>query len=173
MLKRGAFVAAAVPLWTSPVVQTIGMRAAAATPVADFCPLNQGTITSLFFRYTARGCDNLQPVTAVGRQRGCIGTTGPLPQTAFVVVNVGNCGAGGTDGPASETFAGTVTAFDTVIDSGIPHSPQPCTRFRVYTDSTRTTLLVDELIHTSCSQELNIGEQYGPLEIYDGTWAPN
>ena len=172
MLQRTGFVVGAAALWATPVVQTIGMRPAAATEIADFCPQNEGSITRLILRYTAKGCDNLVPSTASGRQRSCVGDTGPLQDPAFVVVNVGSCGGSGPDGAGTETFADMATSFETLIDSGIPQSPQACTRFRVYTDSTRGTLLADELIHTSCSEELNLGEQYGPLQIHDGDWVP-
>jgi hypothetical protein len=171
---RGGAVLGGTLVWAAPTVQSIGMRAAFAQEngspeVADFCAGETGRITRLICRYTAKGCDHLSPSTAAGRQLPCDGDTGSLPVTAYVVVDVGNCGGGG----GSETFAGWATAFDTLIDTGIPRSPQACTRFRVYTDDGRTDLRATEVLHTSCSAELNIGEQYGPVEIYDGDWDPS
>jgi hypothetical protein len=180
VIKRGAFVVGAATLWSTPVVQTLGMRPAAAGTHegADFCPggNGNGTITSLTFRYTGKGCGNLLPPDAQGRQGDrCLGAAGELPDTVWLEVNVGNCRPGPS---GTRTFAGKVTKFVDVIDSGIPQSPQACTVIEVYelnatgTGRASDTYLVSEQIHTSCSQELNLGEQYGPIELYSGTWSP-
>lgn len=171
-LRRGAVLGGTL-VWAAPAVQSVGMRGAFAqqngTPeTSDFCPAGEGSITRLILRYTAKGCDNLVPPTAEGSQGGCEGQDGDLPETAYVEVHVGNCGGSGPSG--QPTWSGTATAFETEIDSGIPQSPQACTRMRVWTE-VGGELLVDEVIHTSCSAELNLGEQYGPIEIYDGDWV--
>lgn len=164
-LKRGGIVVGAAALWTTPIVQTLGARPAAASTleIADFCPAKQGSITRLVLRYTGKGCEN--QVGQLAASEGCSGD-GPLPQTAWIEITLGS------NGNNEITFTGEVTAFVDEIDTGIPRSPQPSTWMRVY-DSQGGTLLSTSRFHTSCSEELFLGEQYGPAEIFDGDWVPN
>jgi hypothetical protein len=177
MLQRSAFVVGATAVWGTPVVQSLGMRAAAAQTevVADFCPKNQGSITRLILRYSRRGCGYYQAVAyqddgvTAAASEGCTGTAdaGPntLPETVRVVIRVGSSGNN------TVTFDGEVTVNQN-IDTGIPQSPQPSTWMEVY-DLVSGDLLVSQRFHTSCSEEIYLGDVYGPAIIWDGDWVPN
>ena len=179
VMQRGAFVVGAAALWSTPIVQTLGQRPAAAESpyLSDICPdaPDGGTIYTLDFQYTGRGCGHELLQGPEGAAEGCVGpddSTADLPDEVYVVLTTGNCG--GSQPPATpggtELFAGNMTKDDTTATADYQGvSPMACSTMYVYEDDTKQNLLIRQRFHTSCSQQINDGDEYGPIRIEGGT----
>ena len=134
LLRRGAIVLGATALWTTPVVQTLGMRAAAAgthPTEAVLCPDGESAPSNLVFRYEAAAATlaNIE----IRRARG----------------------------PAPGTWCAEVLAGKTFQ---VPLKANPEMTFAIVTDEGTESLT----LHTSCSQELTIGQRFGSLTLVGG-----
>jgi hypothetical protein len=135
-LRRGALVVGAATLWTTPVVQTLGMRAAAAGTDEDlnrdFCPTsgpNNQRVTLLTFQYL--GAD-----------------------AADIVIE----GTGPGGGTSSKTYPSVEKYgyFSIERDRGMND-----VRIRIRIIKDGSTQVID--IHTSCSSPLLCGTEYRGL----------
>ena len=136
LLRRGAIVLGATALWSTPVVQTLGMRAAVAGTADDpteavLCPDGESAPSNLVFRYEA-GAATLAHIQ-IRRERG------PAPGTWCAEVLGG------------QTFQ-------------VPRKANPEMAFTIVTGEGTESLTV----HTSCSQELTIGQKFGSLTLVGG-----
>jgi hypothetical protein len=136
LLRRGAIVLGATALWSTPVVQTLGMRAAAAGTEDDpteivLCPDGESAPSNLVFRYEA---------------------------AAATLANIETRRA---SGPAPGTWCATVLGGQSFQ---VPRKANPEMAFTIVTGEATESLTV----HTSCSQELTIGQRFGSLTLVGG-----
>lgn len=176
MLQRTGFVLGATAIWATPVVQTIGMRPAAATDTdlgGSLCPEDSGNRrpTRIVFRVEP----NLELDVDFDSDRW----PGGFTQTTVddhgssladldveVLVTLSPSGAGGGNVPFTQSPpASTVlTAGDEVQ---IERAGMNNLDFEIRRASD-TELLQSGTIHTSCSDPLICGGQYGSLQIVAG-----
>lgn len=181
MLQRTGFVVGAAALWATPVVQTIGMRPAAATGPTQYCeggPSNQSArLSKITFEFVG---DNDPNDTY---DQNC------SPAELAIFVNPGNQEREDQNQPSfdpgtvcspSEVMlvgatGGTTFFSDTVVDGqpitiGSSGSTLDDLDYEVCNNNGKLT----GDIHTSCSQKLCINDRFGALkvigfELVDGT----
>jgi hypothetical protein len=160
VLRRGAIVVGAATLWTTPVVQTLGMRAAAAGSADDtgtggsLCPpgsASSGQPRDLIFRWNGVGSASTALIVI---QR-------PSSERLCVVV-----GAGGFFQVANQ--AGPQWRVGIYDAAGAPaFSPSGTWK----TLPSGDLLLDSSEVHTSCSEPLNLGDSFGTITLVAGTAA--
>jgi hypothetical protein len=160
VLRRGAIVVGAATLWTTPVVQTLGMRAAAAGSADDtgtggsLCPPgspSSGQPRDLIFRWNGVGsaATALIVIQRPGSDRLCVVVgAGRLFQVANQAGPQWRVGI--YDAAGAPAFSGAGTWKN--LPSGGP-------------------LLDSSEFHTSCSEPLNLGDSFGTITLVAGTAA--
>jgi hypothetical protein len=158
VLRRGAIVVGAATLWTTPVVQSLGMRAAAAGSADDtgtggsLCApgsASSGQPRDLIFRWNG-GSDASTALIVIQR---------PGSDRLCVVV-----GAGGLFQVANK--AGSQWRVGIYDAAGAPS----LSGVRTWKDLPSGGRLLDSSeIHTSCSEPLNLGDSFGTITLVAGT----
>ena len=136
LLRRGAIVVGATALWTTPVVQTLGMRAATAGTADDptetvLCLDKESAPSNLVFRYEAAA-------------------------TTLASIEIRRA-----QGPARGTWCANVGGGQTFQ---VPGKANPDMAFTIVSGDATESLA----LHTSCSQELTIGQRFGSLTLLGG-----
>ena len=136
LLRRGAIVLGATALWTTPVVQTLGMRAATAGTADDptetvLCLDEERAPSNLVFRYEAAA-------------------------TTLAGIEIRRA-----RGPAPGTWCANVSGGQTFQ---VPGKANPDMAFTIVSGEATESLS----LHTSCSQELTIGQRFGSLTLLGG-----
>ena len=161
VLRRGAFVVGAATLWTTPVVQSLGMRAAAAgtgddpDPTGSLCPPESEKSAQprdLVFRWNGAGAD--------GPSTGLIVIQRPGSARLCVVV-----GAGGlfrVTGKAGSNWR--VGVYD---PDDLPSLSGSANRWKELPQGGK--VLDASEFHTSCSVPLSLGDSFGTLTLVAGT----
>ena len=155
ILRRGAFVVGAATLWTTPVVQTLGMRPAAAgshdgtETDGSLCPPGSESSAQprdLIFRWNGAGASSaLIVIQRPGSDRLCalVGGGG-----FFQVANqAGSQWRVGIYDPADTPSFGGAGRWQDLASGYLDH-----TNF-----------------HTSCSEPLSLGDSFGPVTLVAGT----
>lgn len=167
-LKRGGFVVGAAALWATPVVQTIGMRPAAGTPMtSNFCPEGQGSgqPPTLVWQYTGGDCDATDTGQAWNPDSKCEDLEA-LPGTVDIrLIRTGTGGGStGTGGGNPDTWVrGIATNGYFELDrvgSNIT--------FEIYSESGDLLQRISD-VHTSCSQPLDVHDHFGAMMLAGGT----
>ena len=176
MLQRTGFVVGAAALWATPVVQTIGMRPAAASIVIlDACPeqRDSGQPSDLTWRVTPRNAsdqfntpsnpgdwDDPDNAAVISGDLGCLGPDWVVDVEVFV--NSKNIGGSPLSYPGLDSTNATFT---------VPGKPGAWTSFRITVVSggeegcAEGTVQTIEEIHTSCSQPLEVGFWWGSIDL--------
>ena len=159
VLHRGAIVVGAATLWTTPVVQTLGMRAAAAgtgdepEPTGSLCPPGSEKSAQprdLIFRWN--GVDGASTALIViqrpGSERLCVevGTNGLFQVTGKAG---SNWRVGVYDPSDVPSFSGRADVWRNLPEGG--------------------ELLDASEFHTSCSVPLSLGDRFGTITLVAGT----
>ena len=158
-LRRGAFVVGAATLWATPVVQTLGMRPAAAAshPTADFCPHGDSAVpVALVLRYSPVG--------------GCQGATALEACTGGLTDGDGPVNITVTRGQAGSSVVRCVTEVapgDTLLIEARNFGGRLNPRLTLEAVSEYGTSQT-VTFHTSCSQPLDIGDRFGSFVLVAG-----
>ena len=161
VLRRGAFVVGAATLWTTPVVQSLGMRPAAAgtgddpDPTGSLCPPGSE--------------ESAQPRDLVFRWNGA-GTGGP-PTGLIVVQRPGSdrlCVEVGVGGLFQVTGkAGSNWRVGVYDPDDVPSLSGSANRWKELPQGGK--VLDASEFHTSCSVPLSLGDSFGTLTLVAGT----
>lgn len=159
VLRRGAIVVGAATLWTTPVVQTLGMRPAAA---------GTGDETETSGSLCPAGAESsAQPRDLVFRWDGSSSASTALiviqrPGSDRLCVEVGTDGFFQVTGKAGSNWR--VGVYD---PSEVPSFSG---RSNVWRDLPEGGELLDASeFHTSCSVPLNLGDRFGTITLVAGT----
>lgn len=129
----------------------------------DICDFDLGKPVNITLTYTGEGCD----ATVTAQDSGAVNCEGDPQGTPSVYITITD----DADPDAHDTgvyFEGTVLLGDSFIAESANAGE---TKFRsktfgyVYADASRTILLQSIEFHTSCSQPIRIGDQYGSMQI--------
>ncbi len=162
MLQRTGFVVGAAALWATPIVQTVGMRPAAATTDTDACP-DGGMPLSLTWRYVPSACNVavLEPGNDVVLRSGCCDLTGN-PGRVKIEFWRNDSQASGED-PEWSTEVGPNETFT---------PPALYANGKVGPNNSFRIMPVDDpdcvqrfRVHTSCSQPLNVGDRFLSIQL--------
>ena len=163
-MKSSAVVGGLV--WAAPAMSTFGARAFAGTPL-NLCPPGAGQPSGLQFRYTGRGCE---------------GTTSPQFDDPDLIGGIVFCkdfeeypevpSGGGeltleiTGGPDSGTYTvDPLNINDTFFSPPTGGKGGANTVFTLRKDGVK---LHEVGFHTSCSEPLRIGDNFGSFALIDG-----
>jgi hypothetical protein len=162
MLQRTGFVVGAAALWNAPIVKSISLSAAAATPVSDFCPEIPSPVPEfLVWKYVGGSCAD-SANSQSDEFFSCSGDTGNEGCVDIVVTQTGLPG-----GSATATLTG-------VALNGVNVIQLPSSAGRIGTNTTFSirkldgTVLQTVRMHTSCSAPLDIGDRYGSMLLVGG-----
>ena len=159
MLQRSAFVVGAAAVWSTPIVQTLGQRpAAAATPErADFCD-EEGDPPPvwLIWEYLPGECAGSDAAL-----EACSTTTLPSGNVDIKITRSG--------GPSQGTWwVCDVAEGETFYTEGNDgKTMNPSMVFEIYAAG-NGTLLQSVRVHTSCSEVLNILDRFASIRLRGG-----
>jgi protocatechuate 3,4-dioxygenase beta subunit len=116
----------------------------------------KGKVVRMTMRYTGDDCSVMLHSQAAGKAT-CSGVTGPLPNTVLIRATTASSP---TDLSGMKWFEGTVTlGSEYVIDSGGAGRLSTDTYIHIF--DTSGNRLQSIKVHTSCSQPLAVGNQFG------------
>ncbi|WP_432695481.1 prealbumin-like fold domain-containing protein [Marinobacterium sp. YM272] len=138
--------------------------------LVEFCPdgSNTGRPLALTLEYTGENND----INSQEEGNVVIGPlNGAYPDPADIVILTKQGTQVPEDSPADNVAIGDTFSYNHWKDNGGAGIP-PVTIFEIYTsDYTEGggTFIQSIEFHTSCSQPLNVGDEYGPLKVVGGT----
>lgn len=130
----------------------------------DLCEQDLGKPAAITLVYTGDNCDATNTAQDSGKW-SCVGDPMMAPEVYILVSDEEDPDDQGDAGIYFEGMVALGESFEAEAENAGEDKFRSQTFVFVYADSTRSTLLQSIEFHTSCSQPIRLGDQYGSIRI--------